>query len=105
MFLTSESNLKENPFHITIFIELIMNTVPRQKGFGEANKVYNFDVLLQNPKCRNLCVTNTSMFYDPTSFTIFFGPVTKHCERPSLHARGLASLLETRSPCERPVLP
>ena len=93
MFLTSESNLEENPFHIAIFIELIMNTVPRQKGFGEADKVYVFDVLSPNPKCRDLCITDTSMFYDQTSFLlIFLGKLRNTVRDP-------ASMLEAWPPC------
>ena len=49
------------------------NSVPRLKGFCEADKVNCFAVLLQNIKCCNLRIIHTSIFYENILFNFIFG--------------------------------
>ena len=53
------------------------NSIPRPKGFCEADKVKFSAVLSQNIKCRDLCIINILMFYENIVFYWSFWQVVK----------------------------
>ena len=51
------------------------NSVPRPKGFFEADKVKSFAVLSQNLKWSDSCVIDTLLFYENILFISIFHKV------------------------------